>query len=51
MMINIEKLYIKNPDFQKYVDAYTRKMAITVHEALRHFIVIEVAKQYGGMDE
>lgn len=51
MTINVENLYNKNPDFKKYVDVYSKKMGITVHEALEHLIVKEVAKQYGGMDE
>lgn len=45
-VINANELYGKCEDFKNYVDKYSTKHKISVHEALSHKLVQEVGKNY-----
>lgn len=46
--MDCKKLYDENLDFKKYVDLYSAKHGIPVHEVLKHRIVKNVAIAYLG---
>lgn len=50
-MINMEMLYILDPQFKHYVDKYSDHHDIYKDKAMRHQIVIEVAKMYKERSE
>lgn len=51
--MNLVSFYETNKDFKEYVDRYCKQYnegrSISVHEALTHYIVHEVALQYGSL--
>ena len=44
--INYTALYEQNEDFKRYVDRYCTKHRISVAEALQHYLVQMVGRQY-----
>lgn len=45
-VLNANDLYNKSEDFKEYVDKYSTKHKISVHESLTHKLVQEVGKNY-----
>lgn len=50
MDIDLEALYARNSDFKVYVDKYCAKHQITVEQALQHYLVRMVGRQYWEME-
>ena len=42
--MDLNKLYEKNADFQRYVDRYRKKDGISVEEALQHQLIKNYAE-------
>ena len=50
MDIDFSALYAQNSDFKHYVDKYCVKHRCTVEEALQHYLVRMVGRQYWEME-
>lgn len=49
--IDYTALYEQNADFKRYVDRYCVKHRISVSEALQHYLVQMVGRQYKEQEE
>lgn len=49
--IDYTALYAENEDFKRYVERYCVKHRISVDEALQHYLVQMVGRQYKEQEE